>query len=271
MSGSLRERVDEVNRYYEPVKTVTAIGSCLFWVIATVSLCMPYAASIGKPTLLTILQPVFIVLVLIHFSLSQISKLHLFPKAENMRRKQFLSDSFGSPLTHDRTSLYYNNEWPPSIQRLGANTMENALFSKEIAEAMLRRRRIIIGGYIVVWLLAFSLRVNNLTVIIWITQLIFSGRIVAQWLNLEVLHARYEQVYDRLHHHFLHEIGQDSERAIASVLDVFVWCETAKSSAGIMLSTKVFQRLNPSLTEEWNRIREELKINFQEDVPANRP
>ncbi len=72
MSDASRERIDEVNRYYEPIKTITAIGSGLFWVIAALSLCMLYVASIGKSAHLTALQTVFIVLVLVDFGLSQI-------------------------------------------------------------------------------------------------------------------------------------------------------------------------------------------------------
>jgi hypothetical protein len=265
MNKSPKQRFDEVDQYYSPIKTLAAIGSTLFWFIAALSLCMLYVASIKKSSFLISLQTVFIMLVLIDFGLSQISRLYLFPRAENMRRRHLLSDAFGAPLSHDRTSLYYNNQCPPSVQRLGANTMENALFSKEITGVMLARRRIEIGGYVVVWLLAFCLRLNNLTVIMWITQFVFSGHIVAQWLNLEVLHAKNERAYETLHHHFLYEINQDSERGIASVLDAFVLYEAAKSSAGVMLSTKVFQKLNPSLTEKWNRICEELKIDFQQD------
>lgn len=270
MSNSSRERVDEVDQYYRPIKTITAIGSYFFWFIAALSLCMLYIAHLGKPSFLVVLQSVFLVFVLVHFALSQISMLYLVPKAENMRRKQLLSDAFGTSLSHDCTSLYYNNQCPPSIQRLGANTMENAYFSKEIAGMMLTQRRIVIGGYIVIWLFAFSLRLNDLSVIMWITQLLFSGNIVAQWLNLEVLRARYERVYDALHNHYLHEIGQDSQRAIASILDAFVLYEAAKSSAGVILSTKVFQKLNPSLTEKWSQIREELRIDFQQDVSTDR-
>ncbi len=183
-----------------------------------------------------------------------------------MRRKQVLSDAFGTPLTHDKTSLYYNNEYSPSVQRLGANTMENAFFSKEITARMLWKNRFITGGYLVTWLLAFALRHNNLEGLTWITQLVFSAEIVALWLNLEVLRFRYEHVYDQLHAHFLHEIGEDSHRAIATVLASFVDYESAKSSAGILLSTKVFNKLNPSLSEKWKQIRRDLKMNFREGM-----
>jgi hypothetical protein len=180
-----------------------------------------------------------------------------------------LSDSFATPLSHDKTSLYYNNEYSPSIQRLGANTMENALFTKEVAAGMLCRSRLVTGGYVLAWLVAFALRHNNLEVLTWITQIVFSREVIVQWLNLEVLRSRCEHVYEQLHAHFLQEIGEDSERAIATILDAFVSYEAAKSSAGLLLSTRVFHQLNPSLSVKWNLIRQELRMDSRQDAPLD--
>lgn len=260
MTTSNPNRIDEVSKYYDLAVMFERLGTWLFWIIAFLSLCMLYAATFG--TLVeTILQAIFVLIVLGHFTLSQISRFYLIPNAERMRRKQMLSDAFGAPLSHDKTSLYYNNEYSPSIQRLSANTMENSLFSKEVASKMLSTKRLITGGYVALWLLAFSLRLNNLAILTWITQVVFSGEVVAQWLNLEVLRSRFEQVYEQLHSHFLYEIDANTSKTIATTLDSFVAYESAKSSAGILLSTKVFDQLNPALTEKWSQIRQELKMN----------
>jgi hypothetical protein len=188
----------------------------------------------------------------------------LVPKAERIRRKQLLSDAFNTHLTHDRTSLYYNNEYSPSVQRLGANTMENSLFSKEIAYKMLVRKRWIVGFYLVAWLFAFALRHSSLELITWITQLVFSGEIIAGWLKLECLCFRHERTYEQLHAHFLNGIGGDHPRAIANVLDAFVEYESAKASAGALLSSKIFNKLNPELTKKWEQIRNDLRMNSQQ-------
>ncbi len=104
--------------------------------------------------------------------------------------------------------------------------------------------------------------------LIWITQLVFSGEIIAQWLSLEVLHSRYERTYEQLQMHFLHETGADSHRAIAAILGVFVDYEAAKSAAGLLLSTKIFEEINPGLTRKWEQIKNELKMNNdQQDDP----
>lgn len=267
MNSVTELRIDEVSHYYAPALKLKRIRSGLFWVIAVLSLSMPYSALLGAVAQ-TILQAVFLVLVICHFLISQIYRFYLVPTAERMRRKQLLSDSFGTHLSHDRTSLYYNNEYSPSVQRLGANTMENALFSKEIAARMLQKTRLITGGYAIAWLLAFALRHNNLEILTWITQIVFSTEVAVQWLNLEVLRFRCEQVYERLHAHFLHDI-KDSPRSIATILDAFVSYEAAKSSAGLVLSTKVFHELNPRLSEQWIRIRQELRMDSRQDAPLD--
>jgi len=259
MSEPTPVRVDEVSEQYEPAIKAEFVGKCLFWVVAALSLYVPYSSTLDASTR-NVLQAGFIVLTAILFAVSQLSRFYLVPKAERIRRQQMLSNAFGASLTHEKTALYYNNEYTPSIKRLGANTMENSLFSKEVAAKMLCKSRLIIGGYLICWLFAFALRHNNLELLTGITQIVFSGEILVQWLNLEVLRFRHERTYEQLHAHFLHEIGGESPRAVATILDAFVTYEAAKSSAGLLLSTEVFNKLNPALTVKWEQIRTDLKM-----------
>ena len=270
MSNTKRKRIDEVDKYYKPAATVGFVSTLLFWSIAFLSLLMPFSTSLVAVLRQNVLQIAFILLTIVHFILSQVLRFYLVPRAERMRRKQLLSDSFGAPLSYDHTSLYYNNNYSPSVQRLGANTMENALFSKEIAAAMLVNKRIIISGYFIVWIFAFALRHNNLEILIWITQFVFSGEILTQWIKLEVLRFRHERTFEQLHTHFLHSIGEKSPRAIANVLDAFVEYESAKSSAGVLLSTRIFQKINPVLSKKWEQIRQELEMDFEQGAAPDR-
>jgi hypothetical protein len=270
MSDDNQTRVDEVSQYYKPAVKAAAVETYLFFLTALISLCIPYSAKFSVP-IPSIFSAIFIVSVVAHFSVSQLSRFHLVPRVERKRRQQMLSDTFGTPISHDRTSLYYNNDYPPSVIRLGANIMENSLFSKGIAAKMLVKSRIITGIYFIIWVFIFALQHDNINVLIWVTQLVFSGAIFVQWLSLEILRIRYENIYEQLHSHFLHGIGGDSPRAIATVLDSFASYETAKAASGTLLSSKVFFDLNPSLTQEWSLIRKELNMDFQqEDSPKKR-
>jgi hypothetical protein len=260
MSEESQERVDEVSRYYSQAAQLELIGTCFFWINAFLSLSVIFSEALPS-TLQSLIPLIFISFVLIQFVISQINRFYLIPQAERMRRKQMLSNAFSTPLSHDKTSLYYNNDYPPSIKRLGANIMENALFSSEVVAKILVLKRRCIGVYLVIWwVLAFSSA--SLDVIIWIIQIIFSSEIIVQWFSLEILHRRQKHIYEELHTHFLHKTGDNSPGAIATILDSFASYESAKSSASCLLSTKVFNKLNPKLTKKWEQVRNELKMNF---------
>jgi hypothetical protein len=265
MNNDNQARVDEVSQYYKPVEKAAIFETFFFWLTAGVSLCMPYSAIFGM-SIQNIFSAIFIVFVVAHFSISQLSRFHLVPRAECKRRQQMLSDAFGTPLSHDKTSLYYNNDYSPSHMRLGANIMENSLFSKEIAAKMLVNSRIITGIYFIAWVFFFALQQDNINVLVWVTQLVFSSTILVKWMNLEILRCRHENTYDQLHSHFLHEIGGDSQKAIATVLDSFASYEAAKAASGMLLSSKVFYMLNPSLTQEWSKIRRDLNMDLQQEA-----
>ncbi|WP_410474766.1 hypothetical protein [Guyparkeria sp. TX1] len=261
MTDEKNKRIDEVSRYYRSAARLEFLVAGLFWVNALLSLIILFSE--GLPVLWRESLPIlFILTVLVQFVASQVNRFYLIPRAEQLRRKQMLSDSFGAPLSHDKTELYYNNSYSPSIKRLGANTMENAFFSSEVAGEMLISKRAMVVLYMVLWVFLFSFRDTGLGVMIWITQIVFSGEIIAQWLSLEILRSRQERTYERLHTCFLHKIGSDSAKGIATILDSFVSYETAKSSSSCLLSSKVFHKLNPSLTRKWEQIRKDLGMDF---------
>jgi hypothetical protein len=248
------ERIDEVEKYYKPVSTYESFNSFIFWIIVALSLLTPYTND-------DVVTAIFIILVIIYFVLAQLLRFILIPKAEHERRKQLLSNAFGVLLTHNKTNLYYNNSYTPSVKRLGANIMENAFFSKEVASKMLKSKRLIISGYLIALLLIFIIRHENLELIIWITQIVFSGEILTKWVKLEILRKKHEDVYNSMYSHFLHDLGESTSEAVVSVLNSFVNYEATKSLASINLSSKIFHKLNPKLSNEWDRISEELNMN----------
>ena len=107
--------------------------------------------SVEIPYLMLYLLPLFCDLVL--------------PHAEQMRRKQMLADSFSAPISIEKTVLYYNNTYTSSVERLSANTMENALFSQAIADKMLSGRRIRTICYMLMWFIIFAVRHEILVVL----------------------------------------------------------------------------------------------------------
>ena len=104
-------------------------------------------------------------------------------------------------------------------------------------------------------------RGTDLELILLITQLIFAGTILTQYIKLEILRFRVGRVYDELYNHFLRGEVADQALNIATILDNVVSYESAKAAATIKLSSKIFHKLNNTLTSEWDDIRRRLKID----------
>lgn len=254
-------RLDEVARHYAAPRRVGRFVQWLFYGGALLSLALPHVGAFGSRLLAQTLVIAFVVVALTYFVLSQGQRYYWLPRAERQRTRALLSNGLGVSLSHDRTRLYYNNSYNPSVQRLGANVMENALFGKAVAAEMLRRARVQIGAYLILWIIAFAIRHNDLALMVWVTQFVFSAGIAARWLSLEVLHARFERCFDELHAVFCADPRAEGAHNVASILEAVVSYEAAKSAGGVLLNEEDFARINREQSQRWDRIRKDLKMD----------
>lgn len=257
MSESLR--IDEVDKYYIPVKKTESFSNWLFWLLIMLSFSQLFSSHYAD-TVSDVLRIIFLITAVVSFAISLLLRVILIPRAERARRKQNLSNALGTTLSENHTNFYYNNEYHQSILKLGANTFENSLFSKEIASEMLKSKRFILAVYFIAWLLILFIRQSDLRLITWITQFVFSGEVLAGWISLELLRHRHANVYERYRDFFRHEIGGNTREGVATILDIFSDYESAKASAGIKLDTNIFNRLNPSLSKKWDGIKQQLNM-----------
>jgi hypothetical protein len=264
----MSERVDEISVYYDSARRVEDISFYVFITMTVLSLTIPnlslLSAYINAETINTvynILQYFFLLLIVLSFGLEISVTYFLVPNAEKMRRKQLLSDAFGTPLITETTKKYYNNNYSPGYLRLGANVFENALFSEQICKFMLKRKRTYTGIIFFVWLAVVFYRYSNFDLMLWITQLLFSSRIIAPLISLELLKSRVKNVYDNLYNHFLQNKDSQSPESISFILNEFASYESAKASSGIILSSDIFFKYNDDLTKKWEDIKTKLQMS----------
>ena len=258
-------RIDEVNRHYKTPRRVAKILRCLFWCIAVLSL-LQTSPILVPQQFTTFVSIAFVLLTLIFFSLSQAQRYYWLARAESERRRALLTDALGVPLSHEATQLYYNNFYEPSLGRLAANLLENSFFSSEVTKSMLGGCRFQSGLYLSLWIIFFALRYNDYQLLIVVTQFVFSAEIIASWINLEILHRRYESCFERLKALFRLNDDISGTTSIAEMLDVAIAYESAKAAAGVLLDENTFQKMNETLTNRWNRMRLSLGIEVKSDI-----
>lgn len=205
-----------------------------------------------------VLQTFFAILVIALFLVGLITRLYLTPRAEDKRRQDFLSHACNIPLTHETTVGYYNNDLIGVIPRIAGQLFENTFFTKSILRFMARRERIFLCAYVVIYLLIIFYRDTNLAFIAVVSQAIFSEQILSRYVRLEWLRMRAEKTFDEVYRMF--QSKSDGDHLQVQTLDFLVHYETTKATAGIPLSSRLFERLNPTLSQEWECIKKKLNI-----------
>jgi hypothetical protein len=250
---------DPINkRFFDPLEILERWSGRLFYVTAVVSFLPIFVEKMEHPTVFDGIQIAFVLLVITLFIAGLVVRLWLMPEAHDARRTDLLSHAYELPLTPEQTEGYYNNGQTDPLRRVGVMTMENAFFTREILRSMARWERGKTSVYTATFLGLLMYRGYPAEVWGIVAQAVFSEQIFSRFLRVEWLRRRADRVYDELYALF------QSEPAMLTVHARAVWgfafYEAGKDNAAITLSTKIFRRRNPALSEDWQKIRGKLKL-----------
>lgn len=244
--------------YFRAVEVFEGISDWLFLATAVFSCLVFFIDKAESPYFYGLSHGAFAVLAISLFGIGTLLKIYLIPRAEDARRQDFISNAFGVPLSHKLSIGYYNNNLTDPIRRAAAQLLENSFFSKSISIYMARNERLMVAGYMLVWLLALLYRSTDIGLVAIASQVVFSEQILSRWLRLESLRMRYERTYDEAYRLLQSKAAPNVFRA--RVFEIFGFYETAKVSSGIILSAALFEKLNPELSKEWEEIKVRLGL-----------
>lgn len=252
-------RIDPIgDKYFAPLRTADKASDWLFTITAVLSFAALMVDKLDFPNAYNVVQSSFIVCVIGLFAIGQAIRLYFWPRAEDRRREEFLSNALDVSLTHERTNGYYNNTETDPIRRMGVAVLENTHFTMNISLEMARNERIRIALYSSFWLVLVLNRNTDLGWIAVAAQAVFSEQLLSRWLRIEWLRTKAEEIHSALCRVFNSEPSADMLRAY--VLDAFGTYETAKSNGGVVLSTTVFERRNADLSVEWDRKKQSMNL-----------
>lgn len=242
--------------YYKPLEVAEVVSEWLFYIGALLSFALFLIDRKQYEYLYQLITIFFILAVVGYFLLGLISRHYLFVRAEDARRAECLSHVSGIELIHHRTIGYYNNSEKEVGGKLMLAVLEDAHFTKSVLLAMLKNERIKITLYMLVF---FVLLLNRATSFDWMvtaSQVLFSEEIIAKWFRLEWLRIRVENLYKETRSIF--QSHPSSEVMMVKGFEAFSNYECGKSVGGILLSEKIFRKMNHDLTLEWERIKQGL-------------
>jgi hypothetical protein len=242
--------------HFKSASKAAAFGTWVFYLVlvsSVVLLLFPFS------TVESCLHPLLVVLAVLAIVCTVITIIYQTEGNRILRASQ-LSDAFGVGIGEQMRDGYYNNTLPKTVRRLGATTLENTFFTKEILHAMLIRERVNNCLYFIFLLALFVCRWPSTSWLLMLAQTVFSADLILGWIRLERFRMRTSRVNAHLEQFFLQcrDAVQPGETAI--VLAAFTDYECAKDEAVISIDSKVFNKLNPILSKEWEKVKRRLNI-----------
>lgn len=245
--------------HYKPLERSETTATWIFYIGAVASFAPLFLEQKSSPKLYNAAIALFALLVICNFLISIANRLYFFPRAEDARRKEFLSNTFQFNLIHERTTGYYNNNETNPLRRIGVSALENLFFSKAILRRMapvVRTKAIL---YFVLWIGAALWRDTPLDWVSTAAQVVFSEEIISRWLRLEWARNRAENIYASTHS--LYQLNPPQDKLAAYAISAFVDYESGKALGGILLSEAIFDKYNASLTSEWEIVKAGLPLS----------
>ncbi|WNV20008.1 hypothetical protein [Bacillus sp. SI2] len=114
--------------------------------------------------------------------------------------------------------------------------------------------------YVIIWLSAMLIRTINLDLIAIIAQTLLTTELLTNWIKLEILKRECECIFNEFRQFFLMNRQTIDEHMQGLILNLVFRYESIVANMGIHLSSKVFHKINPYVTEEWEEIKRGLNI-----------
>jgi hypothetical protein len=245
-------------RYFKAVELAEIANEALFYLGALLSFATLLVDKATHPKLYEWTLAAFVVVTVALFAIGLCSRLYWIPRAEGKRRQDFFTSACSVGLTHQPSDGYYNNDYTDSIDRMAAQVFENSLFSKSIALRMAWTERTKVSVYALAWIVCLMNRETDLGWAVAATQAIFSEQVLSKAFRLEWLRVEFEKTYEAMYRLF--QARPKGAEFTAMMLDTLASYETAKANGGVVLSSKIFQRLNPALSLEWDQVKATLRM-----------
>lgn len=241
---------NDVNDDYNKCIFLEKIITYLFLAILILSIINTY---INNEIVIYLIVFLNIAYVIISF----INDIYFINVAENERRKTNISNSFKVNITSKKTNLYYNNQFEPSIKKMGVNSFESTLYTKNTLSKMILYNALKTFLLGVMWIIII-VNVKNINIFQITTELFFSAEVLLVLIKNIYYYFETKKLYDDFYYQFITKKYNESED-LPIILQYVLEYECLKSYCHFLLSERIFEKYKTKIKEEWTSILKEIK------------
>lgn len=247
---------DEIKPLYDRLAKFSQISQILFYLNFIPSVTMLFAPS----SLHVIIVTLAILISISYVAICTYIEISLFYNAELERRKGFLCNSLGANISDLKTAGYYNNDsHKPSIIKMGINCFENVFFTKKNLKEKVWQEAIKAFSWLLIFVFS-CLLFHDKKIVLILAQFTFSGVILIKSARHIVYANRAQKLYEQFHAIFI-EAEITHPHHLIQIIQYVMEYECLKSSSKTQLSTKVFDKHNKEWSDEWDEMKQKIKIS----------
>ncbi len=246
------KRKDEVNKLYDITNKLSNIGNILFLINIILTFSLSFKFEYRNVAIIA-----SIVLTIAYVAIININEMYFNNRAESERRKSLLKESFNAPITLKETNKYYNNNEFHSVKKLGLNCYESAFFTKNVVDKMIVKDFIKMIILVIIYII-LMIRLENLDILLIITQTLFSSEFIFYFVKLIYYKFQLEKVCNEFQDIFFITKKDDKNRD-ALIINSVMEYECLKSYCEISTSSKIFFDNNDKWSKEWKKILKKIK------------
>ena len=244
--------IQKISSFSDLILIISAFLSILILLIDNWS-----SLQIGKNDSLLNLLNSLLAIASVCFFLIDILQNYFFQKAEDKRRTDFIDNSLGTILADENSIGYFSNdEIAQGFYKMGINCFENSFFTKEISAKM--KLMMFLKSILIILLFIGIALFTTQKIFAAVLQITLPFTLLQQSIKLALFNARVGQVFDNFKMAFSAIDKKNIEKVIIHYVLKY---ETTLAWGGILISSKIFRKLNPKLTIEWNELKKKYIIS----------
>jgi hypothetical protein len=199
------------------------------------------------------------VLIVVIFILGMIVDF-IYRNAENLRRLDLIDNSFGTRLSEKKSKDYYtNDDIKCGYKKVGVNNFESVFFTYRILKESINKERVKVG---VIAILFFILAVYGYDkVFILVLQLSIPFSLISRLYKTEVLYCGSKSVCDNYRSIFDKADELNEIKFHAEIIKNLLAYESNLAWSNTLLDDKIYQKMNTSLSKEWDDIKVEYGLS----------
>jgi hypothetical protein len=247
----------EIN--YKTINKISSSSSLLLLISALISLSIFIIDKnnfiVSKETFNKNLNAALGILAVLYFLLDIVQN-YLFQQAELNRKNDFIDNSLETKLSEENSQGYFSNDnFAPSIYKLGVNGFENSFFTKSISSKMIAPN--IIKSVIILILFLLVIFYTDQSTLISLVQIALPFTIIQQTIRLIIFNSNINKVFDNYKHIYANVAkAKRSPLIINNVINY----EKTLSWGGIQLDSRLFNKHNPKLSLDWETLKAKYNI-----------